>query len=286
MASSSLQSLIANVFDLVQSRAKQNKEQQKKGQGPSFQYTAATLPDLPTLTIPDYLRSDTPSSTVSAMDSYSAEIENTAVACIPCTRSHLSTMKESAVNATKTSGRKRNEELVRVLGEALVLQRFDWEPAKMAKASQADQAKLKAVHPKVLALTKKIRASKTLVLAWASVDESLRFAGSKQITPTDHEEINVRVTEAEALLNYAEREELSPTKTTDEKAAKVRDKIREARHHLATHDRDLKNLQIVSVKLHEAAVDLTSDHTDEEVLVISTEATAIRDEFYSSLFKP
>lgn len=270
--------------------------------------TAPSLPALPELprledvigplpTLPGYTPPPAPapaqepkaSEPVSAGDSYSAEIEDTAVACVPCTRGHLSAMAIAAAQAESSTGEERRAQVARVAAEALVLQQYDWRPAKLARSRPEDRAAIEEIRPEVEATVESIpMAPRHLVLAWAATDESLRFARSRKPTDQDRREIETRMRDAEAWLNYAEREELAPHRVPPEKRTEAREALallREARHQLVTEGYELPTLEAVAVKLQRAVVLLTPDIDDTTASGLRRRTRATLDRFHSRILQ-
>lgn len=223
----------------------------------------------------------------SAPTSYSDTFD-TSVACLPCTRGHVSAMAvaaERVVAATErgdTEAAKKN--LARLAGEAVVMERFDWTAEKMERATDEDRAIIQHVMPQVRALVEEApTAPLEVVGAWSSVDESLRFARSTRPTAKDAAEIHERVSVSEGLANYAEREVLSPSNVDTllpEQRRAARDALnhmRVGRHTLTDADAlDLPTLELVSTQLERATVLLTPTPTPEQAREIAARAKAVK----------
>jgi len=220
-----------------------------------------------------------------AADSYAAEMEDTGIACVPCTRGHLSAMTVAADQAAATRDEtERRRLLARVAAEALVMRQYDWTPLKLANARHDDRAAIQEVMPHVDAITRDLpMAPAPLVLAWASVDESLRFARSPKPTDADRREVEARARDAEANLNYAERELLAPHRLEPhqvEAARRVLPLLREARHKLTTQGYELEALEFAATRLAAAVTELTPPVTEEQARQVATLCRQCRDRFY------
>ena len=229
----------------------------------------------------------TTSASVLASSSYAAEFD-TSVACLPCTRGHLSAMAVAAEAAAQAADRgddaTARKNLARLAGEAVVMERFDWTPEKMAKATPEDRAIIERVIPQVHELVAATPTAPVEVVgAWSAVDESLRFARSSRPTAEDHAEIHARVSDAEDLANYAEREVLSPSGAAQLSAEQRRtarealQHMRTARHTLTDADAlDLPTLEAISTEFEQATVLLTPTPAPEQAKEIAARARAVR----------
>ncbi|HEY3367772.1 MAG TPA: hypothetical protein VGK74_22165 [Symbiobacteriaceae bacterium] len=235
-----------------------------------------------------------PSATVRPADvagSYAEEVENLAIACVPCTRSHLSTMAVAADEGARLASASdecgARVQFARVVGEAAIMDALDWEPPKMQRARPDDRAAIEAITPQVRALIARTPAApRHVVLAWASVDEALRFARSPRATDADRQEVARRVRLTEDCMNYAERMILSPEglqrilaglpESQHEEARLAGPTMREARHRLVSSSYELAALEFIAARLQGAVVALTPPLDPATAAGLAQEYRAIR----------
>jgi hypothetical protein len=223
--------------------------------------------------------------------SYAEEVENLAIACVPCTRSHLSTMAVAADEGARLASASdecgARVQFARVVGEAAIMDALDWEPPKMQRARPDDRAAIEAITPQVRALIARTPAApRHVVLAWASVDEALRFARSPRATDADRQEVARRVRLTEDCMNYAERMILSPEglqrilaglpESQHEEARLAGPTMREARHRLVSSSYELAALEFIAARLQGAVVALTPPLDPATAAGLAQEYRAIR----------
>ncbi len=240
---------------------------------PRFELDTVTITEKPT------------EKPIPVTDSYAAEMEDTSIACVPCTRGHLSAMTVAADQAAATRDEtERRRLLARVAAEALVMRQYDWTPLKLANARPDDRAAIQEIMPHVDAITRDLpMAPAPLVLAWAAVDESLRFARSPKPTDADRREVESRARDAEANLNYVERELLAPHRLQSHQvgpARRVLPLLREARHRLTTQGYSLEALEFAAARLATAVTELTPAVTEEQARNVAVLCRQCRDRFY------
>jgi hypothetical protein len=210
--------------------------------------------------------------------SYADEMEDPSIACVPCTRSHLATIAGAAEEAARSGHPdvwRRN--LAVVAGEALVMAEYDWTPQKMARARPDDREAIAAVQPAVREMVEGIpMAPRKLVLAWAATGEALRFAARPRPKPTDRQQVEMRMRDAEKWLNYCERAEL-PRHPGGMKVAPL---LGEARHRLARDGYTAEALAFAQNRLGQAVVALTPAPTRQQVERLHRQAKAAMDGFY------
>lgn len=247
------------------------------------------LPELPSLLAvsPSLPTMRPPPAAGNVAASYAAEFD-TAIACVPCTRGHLSAMAIAAQEAARADeDRAARAQLLRVAGEALVMRHYDWTPEKLARARPADRAAIEEIRPAVEEILAALPpAPHHLVLAWAAVDESLRFARSPRPSDQDRQQVELRLRDAEAWLNYAEREALAPQRLSADQMAAARRAlplIREARHRLVSAAGELEALELVAARLHAALIELTPSLDAEARQHLAARCRECRDRFYARI---
>lgn len=233
-------------------------------------------------------------STPDVGGSYADEIEDLSVACVPCTRSHLSTMamaaEEGARLAAAGDPRGARVQWARVAGEAAVMEALDWTPDKLARAKPADRAAIEEIAPQVRELAARTPAApRHVVLAWSAVDESLRFARSPRPKPADAEQVQIRLHTCEDCMNYAERMILSPDglqahlthlpPEQHEEARRAGPKMREARHRLVSSAGELVDLEFMASRLQAAVVALTPPQELQQATALAREYRELRQSF-------
>lgn len=300
-------SLIPTLFGLVRAgtAALRRPEEERPPEGltaapPQLRVlpTLPTLPNLPTLTqLPG--TGGLPSVPLGAGGadvggSYAQEIENLSVACVPCTRSHVSTMAMAAEEGARLAagGDERGARglFARVLAEAVIMEALDWSADKMARARPDDRAAITEIMPRVRDLLGRTPAApRHVVLAWASIDEALRFARSPRATPADRQEVLRRVRLTEDCMNYAERMILAPDgletilrglpASQHAEARLAGPTMREARHRLVSSQYDLPSLEFIAAKLQQATVALTPPLDAAKAASLAQEYRAVRVDF-------
>jgi hypothetical protein len=262
-----------------------------------------SLPTLPTLSgltaraplgnwqSPTRVTASTVTATVDVAGSYANEIEDLSIACVPCSRSHLSTMamaaEEGARLAAACDERGARVQWARVVAEAAIMEAFDWTPDKLARARPDDRSAIEEVMPRVKALVARTPAApRHVILAWASVDESLRFARSPRATEQDRLQVVTRLRLTEDCMNYAERMVLSPEgletvlATLPEaqrgEARLAGPTMREARHKLVSSHYELEALEFIAAKLQTAVIALTPSLNPQTAAELAREYRAVR----------
>jgi hypothetical protein len=150
---------------------------------------------------------------------------------------------------------------LRLVGAATVMREYDWSPEKLANTRPEDRQAIEAVMPVVRQLLDAApQPPEELVFAWASVDEAMRFARSKQPTDIDRQETRKRVDAAQDALAAAD-ESLAPHRVPRDLWPHVDYALRyarEGRHALAATDEPTADvLAAAEPSLHEAAMALT-----------------------------
>ncbi len=232
-----------------------------------------------------------------AADSYSAEMDDPAVACINCTRRHLWEMRSAAADALAAvqagAVDEARRQVLRVAGEALVLERYDWTQEKFSRARPRDLQAIGAVVPAVQGIAQTLPTGpKTLVLAWSSLDEAMRFARSANPTPRDQAEIADRLDGAGAAISHCESEEVRDLPSDQQ--ALVEDMLpvlREVRHQFVQHlhgRAQMTKTQLADAEqaLHTAALALQPTPTAEQLQRLVADTTAAEKAFKQALFQP
>jgi hypothetical protein len=222
---------------------------------------------------------DTPADAPDVGGSYADEMEDPSIACVPCTRSHLATMAGAAEEAARSgdpSAWRKNAAVV--AGEALVMEEYDWRPDKMARARPDDRAAIEAVQPQVREMVSGIpQAPRKLVLAWAAVGEALRFAARPRPKPTDRQQVDMRMQDAERWLNYCERVELPRVRG----GVQVAPLLGEARHELARKGYTPEAISFAYDRLGRAVEALTPAPSREQVDAMHRQAKEAMRGFYT-----
>lgn len=254
---------------------------------PSFRevagdYSLPSLPSMPAMPSMSMEEATKAAAETSAGPgaSYAAEMDDVSVACVPCTRGHLSTMHEAARTAASSDDPAVwREQIAVIAGEGLVMEQYDWTREKMARARPEDRQAIEAIQPEVHRFLSELpTAPRRLVLAWAATGESLRFARSPRPTDRDHREIELRMRDAEAWLNYAERVEIPASGAKD--AHKVLPMVREARHRIVTEGYTPEALAFAEERLRRAVVAMTPTPDRDTVHRVAATCRQIRDRFY------
>lgn len=219
-------------------------------------------------------------ATAAVAESYAAEWgeESLSVACLPCTIRHIGTMTAAAEAAAQTDDPAvRRENMAIVLGEALVWQRYDTTPGKLARAKPEARSAIQELVPQVQAATAGIpRDSADLVLAWAAVGEALRFAKSANPTESDRREILVRMADVNGWVGYAEN-----ARASDLAVARLLDDVRTARHTWTRDGFTSEALAFAEPRLRAAAVALLPDVDRATAGNIHRQLRVARDRFYA-----
>lgn len=268
---------------------------------------AQTFPGAPIINESSEARQSSPMPSETSLErlkkggfSYASDEMDTAVACIPCTRGHLSAMTVASAKAAESAAQGDDYHsrlyLARMQAEAMVLHAYDWTPEKMGRAPEKDRAVIESIQPCVGDAVDNVpSAPPELVSAWGALDEAVRFARSTSPTEADREEIRIRVQDAEAHLNFAERQTLAPghresilsqlSADQQEEAESARDILRTARHRLTTSDIYSVNvLESVASQLEQATVALTPVPTANVAQEAARQCKSCRDTFYTKIF--
>lgn len=222
--------------------------------------------------------------------SYSDQVAQ-GVACLNCTRHHLSTVKTAAAEAAKAVDSGDDAEARRqwaiVAGELDALARYDWEPGKLAASPPEDQAIIEQVRACVSQARAQVGTPTSAALVYGSASESGRFAVSTRFTERDAAEIQARLREIDTRGNYAERAELSHDASPEATAAK--EHLRNGRHVLdeaGTNGTLYRSETWTQASAHfeAAAVALTPTPTRAQAQALAETCTACAETFYQGYF--
>lgn len=223
-------------------------------------------------------------STVSTTrySSYSDQVAQ-GVACLACTRGHLSTMTAAAQEAARALDRgdaaAAQRQWAVVAAEADALVAYDWHPDKLAATPPADVALVEALRPCVEDVRARVGTPASVATAWGSVTEARRFALSDRVTARDRQEIEVRLRAVDEQGGYAERVELAAN-------APVAQALRAGRHVLDGADPyDPDALRAAAAHYEQAAVAATPVPGPEQAAALLAACTTCRDQFYRAYFE-
>lgn len=219
--------------------------------------------------------------------SYSDEVA-AGVACLNCTRGHVSAMNAGAKAAQEAAARgdmdEARRQLVFVAEEAAVLREFDWDPALLARTPASHVAVVDAVAPCVDRVETMLGVPRPVAMAAGSAKEARRFALSTNPTPRDRHEIERRLRVVDAQGNYAERALVGAR--WDDAGLQAGFHLREGRHHLDQRDPYAADtLAAAGERFSEAAVALTPLPDPATVARIADECKACSDTFYAAYLK-
>ena len=274
------------VIDHYQQKNKKAEVQQEPTWEPTWAPPALDIPPIPQVPAPPYLRqspaaatqSDPAEADATPSESYAAEIPNTAVACLPCTRGHVFTAGVAADRALESDDPRRD--LAVIAREYLAMVQYDWTPAKLAAARPEDRAIIERIRGRVLALTAGMpMAPKPLVSAWGATGEAQRFARSTKQLDQNRAEAMLRMRDVEGWINYTERVDLADTP----EAEAYLGAIRNARHLYVENGLDPDTLRSLHSALGAAAVALTPLPDRGTLERVCGEASAINRELHSGI---
>ncbi|MHB1803135.1 MAG: hypothetical protein ACYCU5_16050, partial [Actinomycetes bacterium] len=160
--------------------------------------------------------------------SYAAEWQDDlSVACVPCTRRHLSTARTALDGAAEAQDpMQRRRGLAIASGELAVWRQYDTTRDKMMRAREQDRLAIADAIAGAGPVQDSLpSAPDKMVLAWAAVAEAGRFARSAQPSERDLEEVRVRMQDVDGLVGY-----LETTMAGDQAAAPHLAAIRSCRH--------------------------------------------------------
>ena len=223
--------------------------------------------------------------------SYADEVEQ-GIACAKCTHGHLRAMAASskeAEAAVLVGDPDRARALTaRVLAESAVLREYDWTPAKVRNTPDEERRLVEQAMPCVRDAERQADGPpKELVLAWGSLDESVRFARSSRLSDQDKAEIETRLRRYYDTADMAERVLAAPNirdNLEDREAKRVAAQhLREARHALeAGSPYDAAVLEEASAHLEAAAVAMTPVPSPERAQRLAETCRTCRTEFEDS----
>jgi hypothetical protein len=138
--------------------------------------------------------------------SYAAEIDDTSIACLPCTRRHIATMHTAAQAAAASADRAVwRRELAVLAAEAAAWKRYDLTAAKLSRAKPGDRLVILQAERDVDQVLAAIPlAPQHLRDAWGAALESRRFAESASPTARDEQQIAERMSDVEGLIGHLE----------------------------------------------------------------------------------
>lgn len=224
-------------------------------------------------------------------ESYSDQVAD-GVACLSCTRGHVTTASVAAGQAVKALEAGHDAEARRqwaiVAAEYDALVTYDWEAGKLAATPSRDRAIIEAVRPCVAQARSVIPTPTTVATAFGSATENERFAISTRFTERDAAEIATRHQGIDSHGNYAERVELIHDTSPGAMAAKRA--LREGRHVL-DHAKATDTLYTAetwssaSAYFENAAVALTPAPTLEQARALAATCQACSQTFYREYFR-
>jgi hypothetical protein len=263
-----------------------------EGQAPPWASMPDALHSTPATAAPAV---PSPAPAAGAASSYAVEMDDAPTACINCTRRHLWEMRLAAQKAAEAAQAGDTEEArrrtLRVVGEGLALRRFDWTPEKIDRVKGRDTKAILAAAPHVMeVLSTAPQPPQQLALAWASLDEAMRFARSPRPTDRDRAEINLRLDEAGAQISDCESEVLPSLDDQDRQwLEQVLPGLRTIRHSVVEHLNGRKEmsrdeLDAAERYLHQVAVELTPAPDPDTARRLAEKAAAAEREFKQALF--
>ena len=216
-------------------------------------------------------------SGVTVADSYSAEMDRPGVACRPCTMRHLTTIHEAAQTAMESEDPAVwRQQFAIIAAEAVVWERYDLTPEKLARADAEVRRAVTAAQPRMRALLSSLRlAPARLSLAWGALLEARRFAEGRAPTDADWAEVQERVADTLGWIGYMESTDRA---TLGDRA----NDLRPARQSLTSEGPTPEVLAHAEAVVGAVAVALTPEPTREEVEHVHRETKAARDEFFAA----
>lgn len=288
------QDAYALLSDGMQQKRRERKDRRREKEAPpGFD---GSVPDfsLPDLEVPDFsppweapAAKQSPSahepiakrssSTLDVAASYAAEMDRPSVACRSCTMRHKTTEAEAAQTAAASDDPAVwREQFALIAAEALVWQRYDMTPAKLARADEATRRAVTAPLARTNAMLQSMRLGpERIYLAWGALLEARRFAEGRALTDADWAEVQERVADTLGWIGYME--------STDRAAlGDHANDLRPARQRLTSEGPTPEVLAHAEAVVGAVAVALTPEPTREEVEHVNRETKAARDEFFAA----
>lgn len=222
--------------------------------------------------------------------SYSDQVAQ-GVACLNCTRGHVSTAKTAAERAVQAlqsgDATEARRQWAIVAAEYDALKQYDWDPSKLAASPPEDQAIIAQVRECVAQAREQVPTPESVALSYGSASESERFAVSSRFTERDAQEIHARHQEIDSRGNYAERAEL--LHDTSPEAQQAKNALREARHVLdrAGSEGSLYRPEVwsqASAYFEQAAVAVTPTPTLGQAEALAAQCASCSEDFYRLYF--
>lgn len=237
---------------------------------------------------PDCDGPDDPRDTVSG--SYAGQIP-VGVACLACTRGHLSGLLAAAEAARNASLQGDDQMAARqwalAASEIDAMRAIDWHPDKLAATDPSDVAVVVAIQDQVEAIRRQIPTPERAGLVLGSAKENRRFALSSPVTDRDRAEIETRIQLIDLHGNALERADLVGRR--DPAAADAAEALRHGRHVL-DESQDTATLYRAETyaraveQFETAAEALTPPPSPEEAEALLTQCQACSQAFYEAYF--
>ena len=171
------------------------------GAVPAIPALPAVMPTLPATAAP-------PPQLLDAGPSYADEfaMEDTSVACWPCTQRHLNTVVVTAEGASDAmTADQRRETAATIIGEIDVWRRYDVTPAKLARTDAGKRRAVEASIPGLMAARSQIQPpAADLHLAWAAAGEAERFLRRPDPSPLERREAQERMADVQGWIGLAD----------------------------------------------------------------------------------
>lgn len=214
------------------------------------------------------------------------------VACLACTRGHLSGLLAAAEAAQKAAEQGDDARAARqwalAASEIDAMRVIDWHPDKLAATDPADVAVVMAIQDQVEAIRRQIPTPERAGIVLGSAKENKRFALSSPVTDRDRAEIEARIQLIDLHGNALERADLVGRR--DRASAKAAEALRHGRHVLdAAQDAAAlyrADTYALAVEHFETAAEaLTPPPSPDEAAALVTQCQACSEAFYGSYFE-
>lgn len=208
--------------------------------------------------------------------SYAAEfgMEDTAIACWPCTQRHVNTVLVTAeAGAADPTEDGRRASAATVLGEIDVWRRYDVTADKLQRTPAGKRAAVTAAVPGMTAVRSALQPPPAdLHLAWAAAGEAERFLRGEP-TPLERGEAEERLQDVHGWVGRADTLPLPPAAAPHLRA------LRSARHRLNREGPTHAATVAMRDALRDAAVALTPDPGPAALATAAAHARAARGAF-------
>lgn len=246
-------------------------------------------PGGPSAERPDRDGADDPRDAVSG--SYADQIP-VGVACLACTRGHLSGLL-AAVEAARNASLQGDDQMATrqwalAASEIDAMRAIDWHPDKLAATDPADVTVILAIQDQVEAIRRQIPTPERAGLVLGSAKENKRFALSSPVTDRDRAEIETRIQLIDLHGNALERADLVGRR--DRAAAEAAEALRHGRHVLdeAQNTAALYRAETYTRAVEQfemAAEALTPPPSPEEAEALLAQCQACSQAFYGAYFE-